>query len=151
MKTSIHPLLAMALAAMAVSVAVASPLKVKTEGTKGQNVVMCPDCKEKLACAKAGDYTIGFAAEVDNPKLGNGKIIVHVKDKGGKPVTDAEVVVKLTMPEHKHGKEPLVLKSAGHGAYAAATQLGMGGTYHALVQVAPKGGDAVQQTFSFAK
>ncbi len=136
---------------VALNVSSSSPLKTRTLGTKSQEVVMCPDCREKIACAKAGDYTIGFDADLDSPKTGSGKVAVHVKDAAGNPVENAAVTVTLTMPDHKHGKAPLKLKSVGHGRYQTATQLVMPGAWKATVEVRPAGGDTIKQVFTFAR
>jgi len=147
----LYPLAIAAVAVCAAGVAFASPLKVRTFGTKSQQVIMCPDCSAKLACAKVGDYSIGFSADLESPKSGAAAVAVHVLDKGKKGVDDAAVVVTLTMPNHKHGKAPFTLKSAGHGRYAAATKLVMPGAYQADVAVTLAGGDTVKQSFSFTK
>src|SRR4051812_4489050 len=122
MKLWIIPAVGLALVA---SLALAGPLKVHTLGTKSQQTEMCPNCKEKVTCAKAGDYTIGFLPDLDSPKTGGAKVAVNVKDKAGKPVDDAKVVVALSMPKHGHKKDSLALKSTGHGWYESKTQLVM--------------------------
>lgn len=132
--------------------ALAAPLKVRSLGTKSQQVEMCPNCKDKVTCAKVGDYTIGFLPDLENPKTGSGKVSVHVKDKAGKPVDDAKVSVALSMPKHGHKKkEPLTLKSTGSGWYSTPTTLVMPGGWQADVVVTPASGDKVSQSFSFAK
>lgn len=147
----IELLSALAGAVLLAGAVAAAPLQVRTYGSKSQQVVMCPDCKEKIACAKVGDYSVGFDADVENTKTGAARVAVHVKDKAGKPVDDAAVTVTLTMPKHAHGKKPLELKSAGHGRYETATILGMAGGWKADVQVKPATGDTVTQAFSFAR
>lgn len=143
--------LAVSAVVLLVTAGVASPLKVRTHGTKSQQVIMCAECKENITCAKVGDYTIGFHADLDNPKTGAAKVAVHVKDKAGKSVDNAKVAVTLTMPKHKHGKKPLTLKSTGHGRYEAPTLLVMPGAWSATVEVTPASGDTVKQSFSFSK
>ena len=150
MKRNLFPV-AVGLTALLAGSLAASPLKVKTLGARSQTVVMCPNCKEKITCAKAGDYTIGFDADLDNPKLGSGRIAVHVKDAAGKPVSNAKVAVKLSMPGHGHEPRTVALKSAGHGRYAANTRLVMPGGWNAEVQVTPASGDTVKQSFAFSK
>jgi hypothetical protein len=143
--------LAASAAVLLVAVGIASPLKVRTLGSKSQQVVMCPDCNEKITCARVGDYTVGFDADLDSPKSGAATVAVHLKDKTGKPVNDAGVVATLTMPKHEHGKKPLTLKNTGHGRYEATTQLVMSGGWRADVEVTPAGGDTVKQSFSFSR
>jgi hypothetical protein len=127
----------------------ATPLKVRT--SKGQQVIMCPDCSAKLACAKAGDFFIGFDADLENPKTGAATLAVHVQDKEKKPVKDAKVSVALSMPEHEHGSKPIALKHRGHGRYFAPARLVMPGGWRAEVSVTTSGGDTVKQVFSFSK
>lgn len=131
--------------------AYAGPLKVRTNGTKSQSVTMCPDCKEKISCAKVGDYTIGFSADLDNVKTGAAKVAVHVRDKADKPVDDAKVVAVVNMPKHGHQPKTLTLKNAGHGMYSTTAQLQMPGAWQADVEVTPASGDTVKQSFSFSK
>lgn len=130
----------------------AGPLKVATKGTKSQSVFMCPDCKTNVSCAKVGDYIVGLVVDVENPKLGTGQLVAHVQDARKKSVNDAKVVVKLSMPVHKHSAKPIALKSRGDGEYAAKTNtLGMSGGWLAEVAVTPKSGDTVKQLFAFTK
>jgi hypothetical protein len=131
--------------------AYASPLKVRTNGTKSQNVTMCPDCKEKISCAKVGDYTIGFSADLDNVKTGTSKVAVHVRDNADKPEDDAKVEAVNSKPKHGHQPKAHTLKNAGHGMYSTTTQLQMPGAWQADVEVIPAGGDTVKQSFSFSK
>ena len=151
MKRNLITLMGLTLAGLAATAGLASPVQVRTAGTKGQHTFMCPDCKTKVACAQVGDYRIGLVVDVDNPKLGTGKVVAHVQDKNKKPVNDAAVTATLSMPDHKHALEPLTLKSRGKGEYAAPVHgLGMTGGWNALVEV-NVGGDKVHQTFSFAR
>jgi hypothetical protein len=150
MKRITAPLLAIC-ALYVASVVVASPLKVRTLGTKAQTVEMCPDCKSKLSCAQVGDYTLGFKADLESPKSGITTLDVHVQDAAGNPVETAKVVVTATMPGHGHGQKPLTLKGAGHGRYTAKTIFVMPGAWRAAVAVTPVTGDTVRQSFSFSR
>jgi nitrogen fixation protein FixH len=137
-----------AVALLLASVALASPLKVKSQGSKSQTVTMCAECNEKITCAKVGDYTIGLDADLENAKLNSTVLSVHVQDEAKNPVTDAKVVATLSMPHHKHGSnKPLTLKHTGHGRYVANTKLVMTGAWRAEVAVTPASGDTVKQTF----
>ncbi|MGV3722615.1 MAG: FixH family protein [Actinomycetota bacterium] len=140
--------IALAVALLLTSAALASPLKVKTQGTKSQTVTMCAECKGKVSCAQVGDYTIGLDANLEYAKLNSTVLSVQVLDTARNPVTDARVVATLSMPNHKHGSnKPLTLKHAGHGRYIANTKLVMTGAWRAEVAVTPASGDTVKQTF----
>ena len=148
MKPWIAPAVGLALVA---STAFASLLKVRTLGKASQQIVMCPECNEKVTCAKAGDYLVGLDVNLDSPKTGASTVAVHVMDKDKKPIRDAKVKVALTMPGHGHKREPLMLRNTGHGRYEAATMIVMPGAYQADADVTTAGGDTVKQSFSFSK
>lgn len=151
MKTRTLLLTAVTLGALTVGIAGASPLKLKTEGTKSQTVTMCADCKAKVTCAQVGDYIVGLVVDQENPKLGTGNLVVHVKNAAKEPVKDAKVVVNLTMPEHKHALKPFTLKHDAHGKYFTTIKdLKMPGAWKAEVAVTPANGDTVKQVFTFA-
>jgi hypothetical protein len=146
----------MVLAASAVvllgSAAVTSPLRIRTRGARSQQVIMCPDCREKVTCVTAGDHLIGLDVNLDNPKTGGAVVAVHVMDKEKKPTRDAKVKLTLSMPGHGHRRrEALTLRHTGHGRYESATVIVMPGAYQADVAVTVAGGDTVKQSFSFSK
>lgn len=151
MKRNLLTVLGGALAVVGISGAMASSIPVKTAGTKSQTSFMCANCKTKVACAQAGDFRIGLVVDIDNPKLGTGKLVVHVQDKDKAAVDNAKVSVTLSMPKHGHTKKPINLKSNGEGEYAAQVQgLQMPGGWNALVEVNVDG-DAVHQAFVFSR
>lgn len=119
-------------------------------GAKSQSVQMCPDCKKKITCAAVGDYLIGLAVDTGNAKIPTGTFVVHLLDKAKKPVTDADVSIKLDMPKHKHSIDPVEAKHISHGKYVATTNVGMPGNWTAVVSVGV-GGDTVKHTFTFSK
>ncbi|MFN3653366.1 MAG: FixH family protein [Armatimonadota bacterium] len=145
-------IVALAATAILAGAAFAAPMKVRTAGTKSQSILMCEECQAKMSCAQVGDYLIGLNVDLENPKLGAGKIVAHVQDKQKQPVTNAKVTVALSMPDHKHGGKPITLKHESHGKYVAkSNRLGMSGNYRAEVAVKTSGGETVKQVFSFTK
>lgn len=138
-------------AALAAGAALAGPLKVRPLGGDSQIVLMCPDCSQPIACARAGDYTIGFSAETISPKSGIARLIVRLNDAAGKAVNNAKVAVHLTMPEHNHRvKKPIQLKRERNGKYTGITsRLLMTGAWEAEVAVTTPKGDVVKQKFGF--
>jgi nitrogen fixation protein FixH len=143
-------LVSVGLVAAVASSVYAGEVRVRTSGAKSQSVQMCADCKKKVTCAAAGDYLIGLSVDTGNTKVGNGTFVVHLLDKSKKPVTNAEVSIKLDMPKHKHSIDPIEAKHVSHGKYVANTNLGMGGAWTAVVS-AEIGGDTVKQAFTFSK
>ena len=145
-------MLAVSAAVLLVTAGVAGPLRVRTRGGKSQQVIMCPDCKDKLTCAAAGDYLVGLDVNLDSPKTGAAVVAVHVMNKDKTPVTDAKVKLALSMPGHGHRRrEALGLRHTGHGRYEAATTIVMQGAYQADAAVTLAGGDTVKQSFSFSR
>ncbi len=134
------------------AVSFAGPLKVRTHGGKSQQVMMCPDCNAKLACAAVGEYHLGLDVNVDSPKTSGAVVAVHVMDKDKKPVRDAKVTLDLSMPGHGHrSRETLKLRHTGDGRYEAATAIVMPGAYQADVRATLAGADTVKQSFSFSR
>jgi hypothetical protein len=135
------------------ALAKADPLKVGTGGGDSQIVIMCPDCKAQIVCAKAGDYNLAFSADVENPKLGTARLTIRVTDKAGAPVTGLKVVAALSMPEHQHALQPMTATSPfGKGEYWISTgQLRMDGVWNAQVAITTPKGDTVKQAFTFRK
>jgi hypothetical protein len=131
----------------------AYPAKVKTAGGQSQTVIMCPDCSAPIACARVGEYTIAFSADLDTPKTG-GNVGFHVRltDAKGAPVTNARVAVALSMPGHEHQPRTLPLKRGSGGLYSARTtfkSVEMPGPWEADVEVTTPKGDKVIQAFTF--
>ena len=89
--------------------------------TSGAQVKPTTDAAySKTMVSKAGTFKVTYASDPDVVpvgKLHSWKIKVETAD--GKPVTDAEITVGGTMPEHGHGmpSEPKVTKNYGDGTY----------------------------------
>lgn len=141
------------LAAATAAAALAYPVKVKTAGGESQTVIMCPDCSQPIACAKAGDYTVAFAADIDTPKGGgNVRFDVRLTDRAGAPVTNTKVAVVLSMTGHDHKPRTLPLRGGVGGRYRANTSfraIDMAGPWNADVQITTPKGDVVTQRFTF--
>jgi hypothetical protein len=133
--------------------AIAHPVKVYTKGGESQTVTMCPDCSQPIACAKAGDYTIAFAADIGTPKGGgNVRFEVRLTDRTGAPVTNTKVAVTLSMVGHEHKPKTLRMGHTGRGRYVVNTSfrtIDMPGPWTADVQVTTPKGDIVTQAFTF--
>jgi len=114
---------------------------------------MCPHCGQPIACAQTGDYNINFSADAINPKTGATGLYVGLTDRTGKPVTNARVVLVLTMSAHHHGPVTLSASGGKKGEYVAATNLNphMRGQWTANVQITTPKGDTVTQAFNLER
>jgi hypothetical protein len=136
------------------ALALAVPVVVSTRGGGGpQTVIMCPHCGGPIACAQAGDYNINFSADAIQPKTGVTRLYVGLTDRNGKPVTDAEVTLVLTMPAHHHAPVTVPASGGKQGQYVATTRLSphMSGDWVAEVQVTTPKGDKVTRAFNLEK
>jgi hypothetical protein len=135
------------------TLALAYPVKVKTAGGESQTVIMCPDCSQPIACAKAGDHTVAFAADIDTPKGGgNVRFNVRLTDRAGAPVTNAKVAVVLSMTGHEHKPRTVPMRGGAGGRYSASTSfraVDMAGPWNADVRITTAKGDVVTQRFTF--
>ena len=96
----------------------------------------------KAAPAKKLD--IAFTSSPKPTKIGENTFEVIVKDAAGKPVTDADVSVLLTMPAMPAMKMPAMrnevkLKHAGAGKYTGTGQVMMTGLWTVTVSVRQNG------------
>jgi hypothetical protein len=153
MKSVLSRMTLLALLATTPVFAMAFPVKVHPAGGEGQTVVMCPDCNQPIACAKAGDYNIAFSADIDHPKNG-GVVRFHVRltDLQGLPVTNTRVALVLSMVGHEHQPRTLQLKGGRNGLYTATTSfrsIDMQGPWKADVQLKTPKGDVVTEAFTF--
>jgi hypothetical protein len=152
MKTTLLRLSMLTVLLVLAGSAAASPLRVRTAGTKSQLVVMCPDCSQMITCAQMGDYLVGLSADLENPKFGLARFNLRVTDKDGAPVSNAKVALVLSMPEHGHASKPFTAKRAGKGKYVASTNaLVMQGAWRAEVALTTLKGDTVKQVFTFTR
>jgi anti-sigma factor ChrR (cupin superfamily) len=145
-------LLAMAAAVAVTTAAASGPLKVRTRGTASQQIVMCPDCREEIACATVGDFILGLAVDLQNSKTGLTRLTVHVRDEKSTPVTDATVAITLSMPRHRHRSRVLTARHQGHGRYVINNaSVRMTGDWQAEVAATTAQGDTVKQEFAFKR
>lgn len=156
MKTALYRIVLPALlVATTPAMVLALPVKVRTAGGESQMVTMCPDCNQPIACARAGDYTVAFAADVLPPKYGSGmRFQVRLTDRQGLPVTKARVALVLSMPGHEHQPKTVPLKLERDGRYRGETTYraaGMEGVWKADVKITTPKGDVVTQAFTFSR
>jgi putative copper export protein len=88
-----------------------------------------------------GDYNVTL--KVSPAKFGTNNFIATVKDKSGKPVEGASVLLQTTMLDMDMGTQSLQLQAAGSdspGSYSGQADLDMGGNWGLAVKVLPAGG-----------
>jgi copper transport protein len=88
-----------------------------------------------------GDYAVTL--KVAPAKFGTNTFLATVKDKSGKPVEGASVLLQMTMLDMDMGTESLQLQTVGPdspGTYGGQADLDMGGHWGLAVKVLPAGG-----------
>ena len=90
---------------------------------------------------KAGDYTVDIRMDKNPPVVGANQVEVAVKDKAGKAVTDAKVLVTASMPSMP-GMPAMENKADAKldgGKYKAKIDLSMGGSWNMSVRITQGG------------
>jgi hypothetical protein len=97
--------------------------------------------KESLVQKKAGDYSVDIKMDRDTPVVGSNNVEIVIKDKAGKAVTDAKVVVAASMPSMP-GMPAMENKADAKldgGKYKAKIDLSMGGSWNMSVRITQGG------------
>jgi hypothetical protein len=97
--------------------------------------------KEYAVQKKAGDYSVEIKMDKDPPVVGSNNVGIVIKDKAGKAVTDATVVVTASMPSMP-GMPALDNKSDAKldgGKYKAKIDLPSGGSWNMSVRITQGG------------
>jgi hypothetical protein len=90
---------------------------------------------------KAGDYALEITMDKNPPVVGANHVEVVVKDKTGKAITDAKVLVTASMPAMP-GMPAMENKGdakAEGGKYKAKVDLSMGGSWNMSVRITQGG------------
>jgi putative copper export protein len=88
-----------------------------------------------------GDYAVTL--KVAPAKFGTNTFLATVKDKSGKPVDGASVLLQTTMLDMEMGTQSLQLQPVGAdspGTYGGQADLDMGGNWSFAIKVLPAGG-----------
>jgi copper transport protein len=88
-----------------------------------------------------GDYAVTL--KIAPAKFGTNTFLATVKDKNGKPVEGASVILQTTMLDMDMGTQSLQLTSVGAdspGTYGGQADLDMGGDWSFVIKVLPAGG-----------
>jgi len=97
--------------------------------------------KENTVQKKAGDYSVEIKMDKDTPVVGSNNVEIVIKDKAGKAVTDAKVVVTASMPSMP-GMPAMENKADAKldgGKYKAKIDLSMGGSWNMSVRITQGG------------
>jgi hypothetical protein len=97
--------------------------------------------KENVVQKKAGDYSVEIKMDKESPVVGSNNMEIAIKDKAGKAVTDAKVVVIASMPAMP-GMPAMENKAdakADSGKYKAKIDLSMGGSWNMSIRITEGG------------
>jgi inner membrane protein involved in colicin E2 resistance len=97
--------------------------------------------KENTVQKKAGDYSVEIKMDKDTPVVGSNNVEIVIKDKAGKAVTDAKVLVTAAMPAMP-GMPAMENKADAKldgGKYKAKIDLSMGGSWNMSVRITQGG------------
>jgi hypothetical protein len=97
--------------------------------------------KDYTVQKKAGDYSVEIKMDKDTPVVGANNVEVVIKDKAGKAVTDAKVLVTASMPAMP-GMPAMENKADAKlegSRYKARIDLSMGGSWNMSVRITQGG------------
>jgi hypothetical protein len=97
--------------------------------------------KENTVQKKAGDYSVEIRMDKESPVVGSNNVEIMIKDKAGKAVTDAKVLVTASMPAMP-GMPAMENKADAKldgGKYKAKIELSMGGSWNMSVRITQGG------------
>lgn len=100
--------------------------------------------KDNVVQKKAGDYSVEIKMDKDPPVVGMNHVFVAVKDKDGKAVTDAKVLVTASMPAMP-GMPAMENKGEAKlsgGSYMAMIDISMAGSWNMSVRITQGGKSA---------
>ena len=93
--------------------------------------------KENVVQKKAGDFSVEIKTDKESPVVGSNNLEIVIKDKAGKAVTDAKVVVNASMPAMP-GMPAMENKADAKldgGKYKAKIELSMGGSWNMSIRI----------------
>lgn len=97
--------------------------------------------KDYTVQKKAGDYSVDIRMDRNPPVVGANNVEIVIKDKAGKAVTDAKVLVTAAMPAMPGmpAMENKAEASLDGGKYKAKVDLSMGGSWNMSVRITQGG------------
>ncbi len=93
------------------------------------------------------NYQVTFATEPAQPLIGDGTVIVTVKDKAGQPVDGARLAIEANM--NHAGMVPVNAEASGGqaGVYRVPLKWTMGGAWYVDVKITTAGGQTIERRF----
>jgi Cu(I)/Ag(I) efflux system membrane fusion protein len=96
---------------------------------------------------KVGDVTLTLSTQPEKTKAGENTLRLKVTDKGGKPVTDAQVSFQYTMTMPGMALSKAEAKHSKDGIYETKASFGMAGEWEVTVIVRRPGQKEIQEKF----
>ncbi len=98
-----------------------------------------PSGMETSRLSDAQQFQVRFTSELEPVVINTMHAwTLHIEDRSGNPVTDAEIQVAGGMPEHDHGlpTRPRVTRNLGHGDYLLeGMKFHMGGRWQVTLSI----------------
>jgi membrane fusion protein, copper/silver efflux system len=117
-------------------------------GMKAQEMATAKKRPAGMIEKKAGSLMLAFSTEPSSPRMGENRILVTVKDKAGKPVSNAKVQLTFTMPMPGMIPATVPMAAGKSGMYEAKVNLGMAGQWDLTIAIQRSGEPEVKETFS---
>lgn len=115
-------------------------------GIKMEQAPSAPATAQAKQEKQVDGLVITLSTEPDPPRLGENRIVVKLKDKASKPMSDAKILLTYTMPGMVPTMLPMEFKSDGR--YEATPNLGMASQWDLTVTVQRPNRPEVKTTFS---
>jgi membrane fusion protein, copper/silver efflux system len=96
---------------------------------------------------KVGDLTLTLSTQPEKTKAGENTLRLKIVDKGGKPVTDAQVSFQYTMAMPSMALSKAEAKHSKDGLYETKANFGMAGVWDVTVGVRRSGQKEIQEQF----
>jgi hypothetical protein len=110
-------------------------------------VAGCGRSQSAAAVETQDDYQVTFATEPAAPNMGDGLVVVTVKDKAGQPVDGARVSIEANMNHAGMTPENADATTSEGGVYRLPLEWTMGGAWYVDVKITLQDGTEVRRRF----
>lgn len=99
--------------------------------------------------SQPSDHKVSLSSKPSRPELGKNSLDIQIRDKAGKPVSDAQVTLTASMPGMKMSTDDDIIQTENkkNGHYAGTVDLSMGGKWQVTVHI--KQGHTKEETAVF--